>query len=265
LSVGFNRDTCQVRVSTLQERTGYRSDKTVRAAIGGLLLKGIIERLSHYNSPLGDEYRILKHSGSTAVPEYRSTAAENTAVLESKITGELKTVVKDNLNHNDDEAGALSDLNSVLCEATRKLTGRAPRTGERGAWAEVARVIVEELKEAAARAESVSSVPAFLAAHLRRKLAHKSNARHREGKQHATAVEPSASAATLPDPNRRLTPEEIAEQSRVIGELLEGGYTMEQAEAQFSESFHPDDWAAIRSTVSSPNKHAGFEQGSEQG
>jgi hypothetical protein len=39
LSVGFNKNTCQVRVTTLLNRTGYRSDKTVRAAINGLVSK----------------------------------------------------------------------------------------------------------------------------------------------------------------------------------------------------------------------------------
>ncbi len=51
--------------------------------------------------------------------------------------------------------------------------------------------------------------------------------------------------ATIPDPDRRLTPAEIAEQSRIIAELLESGYTLEQAEEQFAGSCHPEDWAAI--------------------
>ena len=50
---------------------------------------------------------------------------------------------------------------------------------------------------------------------------------------------------TTTDPERRLTPTEIAEQSRIIAELLEGGYTIEQAEEQFAAGAHPDDWAAI--------------------
>ncbi len=244
LSVGFNRDTCQVRITTLLNRTGYRSDKTVRAAIGGLLVKGIIERLSHFNSPLGDEYRILKYSG-TGVPEYRSTAVENTAVLESKITGELKTRVKDKNNDDEETSEALFDFNSILSDAARKLTGRAPKAADREQWAEVARMIVGELHEAAERAGTVSSVPAFLAAHLRRKLAQKPNTRKREGKQPASAAEATAPIATS-NPNRRLSPGEITEQARIITELLGSGYTIEQADEQFAASAHPEDWTAIR-------------------
>jgi hypothetical protein len=166
LSVGFNREHCQVRVSTLQQRTGYRSDKTVRAALIGLEMKGIISRLTHHNNPLGDEYRIHAYSG-TAVPEYRSTAVESTAVLESKITGHLKTIVKD-IEKTDDDAFA--DLNKILSDIVRELTAKEPSAGERERWGELGELLVTELKIAAARTTNISSVPAFLTEHLRRRL-----------------------------------------------------------------------------------------------
>lgn len=53
-------------------------------------------------------------------------------------------------------------------------------------------------------------------------------------------------ATTTP---RRLTPEEIIEQAGIISELLESGYTMEQAEVQFALSLDRDDWAAIRTQL----------------
>jgi hypothetical protein len=166
LSVGFNKDWCQVRISTLQARTGYRSDKTVRAAINGLVIKGKIVRRTHHNNPLGDEYQIRSYSGNTGVPEYRSTAAENTPVLESKITGQLNTDLKE--KRYDDDA-ALAGLFSTLREATKEVTGRdlSPSEGER--WRELGEVLATELKIAAART-TVSSAPAFLAEHLRRRL-----------------------------------------------------------------------------------------------
>ncbi len=166
LSIGFNKDTCRVRVAVIMERTGYSSDKTVRAALRGLELKGRIIRLSMRNSPLGDEYRIMAYSGNTAVPEYRSTAVENTAVLESKVTGELNTSIKDNLN--DDDA-ALADLCAALKAANKELTGKDLSTAEAAQWRELADVLVAELKIAAART-TISSVPSFLAEHLRRRL-----------------------------------------------------------------------------------------------
>jgi hypothetical protein len=166
LSVGFNKKTCQVRVSKLQERTGYRSDKTVRAALNGLEMKSIIKRLSHHNSPLGDEYEIYGYSGNTAVPEYRSTAVENTAVLESKITGHLKTIVKDKENIDDE---AFAGLLALLKEASKEITGKAAQASEYDRWRELGELLVTELRIAGART-TISSMPAFLTEHLRRRL-----------------------------------------------------------------------------------------------
>ena len=167
LSVGFNKDWCQVRISTLQARTGYRSDKTVRAAINGLIVKGRIARRTHHNNPLGDEYQIRSYSGNTGVPEYRSTAAENTEVLESKITGQLNTDLKE--KRIDDDDAALAGLSATLKDATKQITGREVSAADSERWRELGEVLVTELKIAAART-TISSVPAFLAEHLRRRL-----------------------------------------------------------------------------------------------
>ncbi|HYP00212.1 MAG TPA: hypothetical protein VER76_08480, partial [Pyrinomonadaceae bacterium] len=164
LSVGFNKEVCRVRVSVLMERTGYTSDKTVRAALRGLELKGRIGRLSTRNSPLGDEYKILSYSG-TPVPEYRSTPVENTAVLGSKITGQLNTSIKD--QNTDDEAFA--ELVATFRQTTLALTGKSPTAAEAEKWRELAEVLAAELRIAAGR-PTISSVPAFLAEHLRRRL-----------------------------------------------------------------------------------------------
>jgi hypothetical protein len=60
-------------------------------------------------------------------------------------------------------------LVATLREATKEITGRELSVGERDRWREVAEVLVAELKIAAART-TISSVPAFLAEHLRRRL-----------------------------------------------------------------------------------------------
>ena len=165
LSVGFNKEVCRVRVSVLMERTGYTSDKTVRAALRSLELKGRIERLSARNSPLGDEYRILAYSGNTGVPEYRSTPAENTAVLGSKVTGQLNTSIKD--QNTDDET--FSEMVAIFRQTTLALTSKEPTVAEAEKWRELAEVLAAELRIAAGRT-TISSVPAFMAEHLRRRL-----------------------------------------------------------------------------------------------
>ncbi|MDX6695723.1 MAG: hypothetical protein QOF02_3326 [Blastocatellia bacterium] len=165
LSVGFNKEWCQVRITTLQQRTGYRSDKTVRAAINGLVIKGRIERRTHHNNPLGDEYQILNYSDTTEVPQYRSTPVKNTPVLESKITGHLNTSIKDKINDDD----AFADFVNAWREAAQEVTGRETSKYESERWRELAELLITELKIAAART-TVSSVPSFLAEHLRRRL-----------------------------------------------------------------------------------------------
>jgi hypothetical protein len=165
LSIGFNKEVCRVRVSVLMERTGYTSDKTVRSALRGLELKGRIKRLPARNSPLGDEYKILAYSGNTGVPEYSGTPVENTAVLGSKITGHLNTSIKD--QNIDDEAFA--ELVESFRQITRELTGKSPTAIESAKWKELAEVLIAELRISAGRT-TVSSVPAFMAEHLRRRL-----------------------------------------------------------------------------------------------
>lgn len=155
-------------------------------------------------------------------------------------------------NDDDDEFARFVE---IFREARRSLTGGAVAQDERERWAELARLIVAELREAASKTEVVSSVPAFLTAHLRRRFAQPSqpSARKGGGKTGALAEEVDGGAHPAGQtPARRLTPDEIAEQSRLIAELLDGGYTLEQAEAQFAGSFHADDWAAVREAVREP-------------
>jgi hypothetical protein len=122
----------------------------------------VIARIGRPNNSGGITYRILSYSG-TAVPQYRSTPAESTPVLESKITGELNTTLKEE-NTDDDAARALS---LRLTQAERELTGKNSTDAEK--WEDLAELLITELRIAAGRT-TVSSVPAFLAEHLRRRL-----------------------------------------------------------------------------------------------
>jgi hypothetical protein len=56
-----------------------------------------------------------------------------------------------------------------LSQAAKELTGKTPSASEAERWRELGEVLSTELKIAAART-SVSSVPSFLAEHLRRRL-----------------------------------------------------------------------------------------------
>ena len=89
-------------------------------------------------------------------------------VVESTTSAEPNTSFKTNTERSDDdEAYAL--LVGAFKKATREVTGRDSLASEAQRWAELADVLVTELKIAAGRT-TVSSAPAFLAEHLRRRL-----------------------------------------------------------------------------------------------
>ena len=68
---------------------------------------------------------------------------------------------------NDDEAFA--SFVELMAKTAEEITGRIPSSTERERWLELAEVLSAELKIAAGRT-TISSVPAFLAEHLRRRL-----------------------------------------------------------------------------------------------
>lgn len=295
LSVGFNRDWCQVRVSTLLKRTGYRSDKTVRAALNGLVTKGLIERRSHHNNPLGDEYQLLnkqpstqaKNSG-TPVLRYSTSPVKSTAVLESKITGHLNTLLKDNLKIDDEKkfdsladdsaktdspknaasgkkespnnespvslpkSDPLKPLTDQLRQAYLEHTGSHPQDEEARRFQELAQVLVDELKFAAAQTKGVTSPAAFLATHLKRRLTQKSDSNAQENRKSATTTATmmrDTVGQTVPaEPERgaRIAPEARAEYVKGLSDLLAHGYSIEKATEQFAEGFHPDDWLLVK-------------------
>jgi len=59
---------------------------------------------------------------------------------------------------------------------------------------------------------------------------------------------------------RKLAPEKITEQATLIAELLESGYTLDQAEAQFALGLNPDDWSLIREQALRQNEQPNKEQ-----
>ncbi len=249
LSVGFNREWCQVRVTTLIKRTGYRSDKTVRAALNGLVMKGLIFRRSHHNNPLGDEYQIAPNEG-TPVLRYRSTPVKNTAVLESFITGHLNTILKDNQNDDEPPRDPLLPLTDELRRAYIELTGENPKSGEADRFGELAKILIDELKGAAAQTESVTSPAAFLAAHLRRRLgAPSGNPKGQTNRKTQDANEAAKKSQIPPANEANLNPQEIEEHAVLLAELLANGYTLEQATNQFSNGFKSEDWEAVKTAA----------------
>jgi hypothetical protein len=114
---------------------------------------------------------------------------------------ESKTSFKTNTERSDDDA-ALAGLIASLKQLTKEITGKDLSLSESDRWRELAEVLGAELKIAAART-TVSSVPAFLAEHLRRRLwkidKKQAQAEGRELPDEAIAQVLTADASTCPD------------------------------------------------------------------
>ena len=106
-------------------------------------------------------------------PETRHTS-QTSKPIETTTYTPSKTSLKTKSKNDDDSENAFSDFFEKLEKANIKITGKKPSLTEREKWSEVAELLVIELELAAARTDSVSSVPAFLKEVLRRKLEKKS-------------------------------------------------------------------------------------------
>jgi hypothetical protein len=179
---------------------------TVDAALEHLENVGLISVKPAIGSLSGNEYEVF-------TPEETSTSTSSTTsstrithkvdeldVLESGSTsttqliensgswGPPNTSFKTKDINTDDEAFA--GFTAAVRKTAKEITGKEPSKAEATRWAEVAEVLMTELKIAAGRT-TVSSVPAFLAEHLRRRLWKK------EKRQiEAEAAEQKASAPT---------------------------------------------------------------------
>jgi hypothetical protein len=117
---------------------------------------------------------------ATGGKTYGSTPVETTPVTPVLSTGVNKyrnlsddashmgTASSSNQNRQTDDE-AFADFVSLLRESAKEITGREPSSAEAAKWSELAEVLITELRIAAGRT-TVSSVPAFLAEHLRRRL-----------------------------------------------------------------------------------------------
>jgi hypothetical protein len=153
-------------------------------------------------------------------------------------SGTPKTSLKTNTERVDDEAFAA--LVEKLKTVSREVSGKEPSKADAERWAEVAELLVTELKVAASRT-TVTSAPAFLAEHLRRRL-RKADARQIEREVGEASSRQPAGAA-----KPELSAEQIQEQVNLMTGLMRDGAEMKELEEQFAANFRPSQWHMIRS------------------
>ena len=99
-----------------------------------------------------------------------------------------------------DDDEAFAKFLAALRTASREVTGREPSASDSDKWAELAELLITELKIAAGRTGSVSSVPAFLTEHLRRRLWKKDKRQvEAEAIERRPGQSPKVDAAQCPD------------------------------------------------------------------
>jgi hypothetical protein len=113
-----------------------------------------------YSTDTGENLPLVQ--GSEVAPSHPGSSSTN-----SDTYGYGKTSFKTKDLNTDDEAFA--EFAAAVKKTAKEITGKEPSKAEAARWAEVAEVLMTELKIAAGRT-TVSSVPAFLAEHLRRRL-----------------------------------------------------------------------------------------------
>lgn len=151
----------------------------------------------------------------------------------------LNTLINTNTDKKDDEAFA--GLVEMLKQAAKKVTGKDPGTTDADRWREIGELLAAELQIAASRT-TVSSAPAFLFEHLRRRL------RKADARQIEQEVREASSGQVPPAPAKpELDADHLQEQVNIIAGLMNDGASMRDLEEQFAGNFRPAQWHMIRS------------------
>ncbi|HEY0169725.1 MAG TPA: hypothetical protein VGB98_01645 [Pyrinomonadaceae bacterium] len=166
------------------------------------------------------------------------SGGEGQPVDSSTTSGDDKTLIKTNTENDDDDGFAA--LVEKLKIASREVSGKEPSKADAERWSEVAELLVTELKVAASRT-TVTSAPAFLAEHLRRRL-RKADLRQIE-REVGEANSGQPSSASKPE----LNTEQIQEQVNLMVGRMREGAPMRELEEQFAAEFRPAQWHMIRS------------------
>jgi len=258
---GANPPRARVRASRRDflDWTDIRNIKTVDGHLRYLMGVGLIVRHWELGSTEGSQYEVrlpeelpgvtTSHHQSPPVTitqllgsgnsQFSGSGGEGQAVDFTTGSGGGKTSsFKTNTERADDEAFA--ELVILLRQASREVTGKESSATESGRWKEVAELLVTELKVAASRT-TVTSAPAFLAEHLRRRL-RKTDARQIE-REVVEASTKQAAGASKPE----LSAEQIQEQVNLMTGLMRDGAEIKELEEQFAANFRPAQWHMIRS------------------
>ncbi|MFL6254987.1 MAG: hypothetical protein ACJ74T_08180 [Pyrinomonadaceae bacterium] len=207
--------TVQARHRELLAWSGVKDVKTIKTHLNKLRELGIVTWMTLKGEHEGSFYEVFLPEEVSPIPAQSqpkpspslktdSDLAQKTAwaglpnLADSQgLNAPDKTSFKTSTERDDDEAFA--EFNTVLKKAVKEITGRESSQADAARWGELAEVLVTELKIAAGRT-TVSSVPAFLAEHLRRRLWKKEKRQiDDERSKELSAAAPKVDASKCPD------------------------------------------------------------------
>ncbi len=186
----FPSRTVNATRSEIKDKAGLGSMVTVDASIEHLQKVGLINvsKVS-VGSSRGNEYEVFspeeaqgRYTSISSISSYTSLTHKPDIldILESGISSISQTVenkdtyktLNTSLKTNtiDDEKKAFAGFEKLFESVSVELTGRGLQENEKRKWKDLAELLIMELKVAALRTDSISSVPAFLTEHLRRRL-----------------------------------------------------------------------------------------------
>lgn len=194
------RRTLRKSRNEIKTGSGLGSMVTVDAALLHLESVGLIAKRQAIGSPGGNEYEVFSleeaavNFTATGLAEKTQTWENSSKSGSTSITQSVET--KENSPHkafaqaHDAHPGIIQDFAAVLLAAGETVLGAElpVNSQERKHWRALGELLALELKEAAQRVKSVTSVPAFLTAHLKRKL------KAKEAKKAASASQPKKDA-----------------------------------------------------------------------
>lgn len=180
----------KVRISRpkLMEKAHIGSRATFDSNIQHLEIMGLIKVSKISGEHAGNEYEVFlpeeatmpSLTSLTSLPGYAqklvrlvrletSQTRHTSFPIESTTYDTPKTFFKTDEKKNDDD-DAFAEFVRVMVSAVEAVTGKRPSKSEAQKWKEIGEILSIELKIAVDRTESVSSIPAFFAEHLRRRL-----------------------------------------------------------------------------------------------
>ena len=254
----------RITMETLAIKADVGSDRTLRKHLRRLIEVGLLAVNEIGGTQGGNEFTVFIPEEITPTtsttpttpttgyhPYHQSQKVPVVPVVESGSgRGGLNDDFKDtsanphtfiNTNTENDDDEAFAGLVEVLKQAAKKVTGKESNAAEADRWREIGELLAAELQIAASRT-SVSSAPAFLFEHLRRRL------RKADARQIEQEVREASSVQASPTPAKPvLDADQLQEQVNIVAALMNDGAAMRDLEEQFASNFRPAQWHMIRS------------------